>query len=398
MENIIKCGQNDQEYRNLIDSFVSRFEQCFGNGKTQLVKDRFKENLKGIKVHKDVPSFQMFPIRNYLSGVYNVGTRILEYAEKGDEDTIFHEMFHALSRKQCLKRSNFSQTIAYALTNFNIRNNLLSTREFEEGMTEYLTTCLFGIEYKSMPSAYDREHQIISKLSKIYGDELILEYYLGENSELVNRINNEISGGFDRILRLCKDTSQNFESLKPFEPVAYCHKKNIIEYDNILFETFAAKKMIEPRNISDLKHNIKLIFYFYQEDLCRNCLDIKNAEKYELNGLDIIWAKEAFQRFDQVLRNECHKLNLDSEEMYYSIIIDEIESIDDEFTKNSVIKYLKLWSEDLAQFYENKKGLKPENPVEKESNGIEYLKQLKQDITEDYTKVVSDEKNIYRHK
>ena len=191
-------SQNSKVYQNLINKFMDKFELYFSNSdvKRDDIKRLFLENLKSIKLHENEVSFKKI-IVGRLSGVYNRLTKELEYTEN-DESTIYHEMFHALSRKAVLKREKYLNFFASTI----LGQKQLSVREFEEGMTEYLNSCICGEVAKHVRFSYSQVTTIVNKLAKIYGDEIILEYYLGFNTNLIDEMNKDQLNNFKNVVQL----------------------------------------------------------------------------------------------------------------------------------------------------------------------------------------------------
>ena len=66
-------------------------------------------------------------------------------------------------------------------------------------MTEYLTGCITSETYKNASNTLEVEKNLINKLSKIYEDKLILDYYLGYNKKLIELINKDNPNNFKTI-------------------------------------------------------------------------------------------------------------------------------------------------------------------------------------------------------
>lgn len=179
----------------------------------------FLKNLKTIKKHDEEVSFKI-PIYGSVSGVYKRVGKKLEYT-KYDYNTVFHEIFHALSLDGLKRRETLLRVMAIIY----LVQKQLSVREFEEGMTQYLTGCIVGEYEKNYRFNYPQETTIVNSLAKIYGDELILKYYLGLDNSLVQILNSDIQNGFKKVIRLCQKASTNEEIPMPFEPTKYYKKK-----------------------------------------------------------------------------------------------------------------------------------------------------------------------------
>lgn len=236
----IKIYNKDSEtYQKLIKKFLDKFELYFNESNVKIddIRNLFYQNLKSIKRHDGVVSFKI-PLLGHLGGVYNRATKKLEYTEH-DEATIIHEMFHALSTKATNERYSFIKFFAVIY----LGQKQLSVSEFEEGMTEYLTTCLMGEEYKHVRFNYSQETTIVNKLAKIYGDEIILEYYLGFNNNLIDSINKDFPNGFKKVVQLCQKASTNGEVPISFEPTKY-YKKMINLYMMIYYLICFQRKIL----------------------------------------------------------------------------------------------------------------------------------------------------------
>ena len=271
-------NQNSKIYQNLINKFMDKFELYFSNSdvKRNDIKRLFLENLKSIKLHENEVSFKKI-IVGRLSGVYNRLTKELEYTEN-DESTIYHEMFHALSRKAVLKREKYLNFFASTI----LGQKQLSVREFEEGMTEYLNSCICGEVAKNVRFSYSQVTTIVNKLAKIYGDEIILEYYLGFNTNLIDEMNKDQSNSFKNVVQLCQKVDSNGEQPVAFEASKYYKKNGDVVFDDLLFNLFSKKKLKKVTSIEDFKYNVKQLFYFYESDLYKICFDIDDSmEKTE---------------------------------------------------------------------------------------------------------------------
>ena len=325
------------------------------------IKKLFSENLKAVKKHDEVTSFKK-PLIGRLSGVYNRLTKVLEYTEY-DDATVFHEMFHALSCSAVLKRESILKFMAVIY----LGQKQLSVREFEEGMTEYLTSCIVGEDAKHVRFNFPQETTIINKLAKIYGDEIILEYYLGFNNNLVDVMNNDIPNGFRDVVRLCQRASTNGEIPVPFESTKVYKKNGEEVYDNLMFDLFSKKKLVEVTSIEDFKHNVKELFSFYESDLYKICYDIVDAEEriHELgdnpdesiirhNPHIIETTARLMGNFNNILMCQWKKLNIENDELFNNIILDEIEKFNS-FASPIILDYLDYWNGQIATVYQNRK-------------------------------------------
>ena len=169
------------------------------------------------------------------------------------ESTIYHEMFHALSRKAVLKREKYLNFFASTI----LGQKQLSVREFEEGMTEYLNSCICGEVAKNVRFSYSQVTTIVNKLAKIYGDEIILEYYLGFNTNLIDEMNKDQPNNFKNVVQLCQKVDSNGEQPVAFEASKYYKKNGDVVFDDLLFNLFSKKKLKKVTSIEDFKYNVK---------------------------------------------------------------------------------------------------------------------------------------------
>ena len=262
-------NQNSAEYQNLINKFLERFELCFSNTNIKIsdIRKMFLQNLKCVKKHEGVEWIRK-PIIGRIAGVYDCWSKTLEYVD-GCDSTEFHELFHALSRSIIMKRQPFLKfllAIFFGQKQFDIR-------PFNEGMTNYLAIRMAG-----EGTAYIQETTIINKLAKIYGDKIILEYYLGFNEYLVDALNNDIPDGFRKVVSLCRKASTNKLHPIPFEATKYYKRNGEIVQDDLMFKLFSKRKLVEVETIEDFKHNVRALFDFYKSDLHKICADIAKSK------------------------------------------------------------------------------------------------------------------------
>ena len=89
---------------------------------------------------------------------------------------------------------------------------------------------------------------------------------------------------------------------------------------------FSKKNLVEVNTIEDFKYNLKQLFYFYESDLYKLCHEISNNEEELQNSNDesianwnnynIQQMAKLFKNFDNILRQQWKKLNIDNEELY----------------------------------------------------------------------------------
>lgn len=365
-----KYNQSTIEYQKLLNLFMSKFDNYFGEGSTQKydIEALFLENLKAIKKYPGI-SFKKFPY-GFLSGLYISATKTLEYTEE-DEATIIHELFHALTHKAFKKRESFFKFI------LSLCNKKFDVRAFEEGMTEYFACCLMGEHYKNYRFSYAQETNIIYKLAKIYGDIVVLEYFLGLNDNLSRLINNTEESSFSRILLLTSYVGTNEEVLNAFEFPCY-YKENKKVSDDLLFRLFSKKILRKVETVDDFAFNMKSLFSYYESDIYKVVVDISSEEEREekdTNKNHVAMYQNAitnhaqnFRVFYQILRTEWNKLGINDDEMFNNLVLRQIEELD-EYTSSLILDYLEYWSEDLRIAYQKKT-----NPVlvAKESN-VNYV-------------------------
>lgn len=379
--------QNSQEYNNIINNFIRKFEIYFkGIISKEDIKNMFLNNLKKIKFINGVESFKQFPFFGYVSGVYFL-SKTLKIAKKDDiydESVVFHELFHALSRKARMKRVTLKRTFLSMFTG----KKYISMRDLEEGMTEYLASCMLGEEYKNIFFIYAQQTAIIYKLAKIYGDNLILEYYLGINNKLVEELNRDYPNGFKKIIKLCGLVGANSQIPLPFETIRYYKNKKLIS-DDFLFNLFKSKKIIEVKTLFDFKNNIKQIISFYEADLYNVCYTILNQKKnlkeaqYKKdNDMEIIYqgiikqyASSIIKLFD-ILKIEWQKLNIVDDKLFYDLVFDEIKHLNEKFS---------IVVDDFYQYINNntkRKVIKTNDRKKLKEELIELKKYLKYDINQ----------------
>lgn len=365
--------QNSVEYQNLIQNFINRFNNYFGSNTAEQknIRSLFNQNLKTLKKHEGT-SFKKF-LLGYLSGIY-LATKTLEYTEE-EKETIIHELFHALSHKAFRKRESI---LKFLLSIYGAKE--LSIREFEEGMTEYLANCLMGEEYKYYRFAYAHETDIVYKLARIYGDVLVLDYYLGINNNLIAMVNKTSKNAFQSIVKLCCKVSTNEEVIKPFDHPCY-YKKGKKIYDDLLYKLFAKEKLKEVKTIDDFKYNMNNLFYFYESDLYTIALDISNNEaKLEEQESpkqkafyenDIRESAKLYSIFYQIIKKEWHKLGINNDELFNQLLLSQIES-SNEFSSSVILDYLEYWHHDLYQAYQEKSNSQPQNNLNHSYNNKYY--------------------------
>lgn len=357
-------NQNSKVYQNLINKFMDKFELYFSNSdvKRDDIKRLFLENLKSIKLHENEVSFKKI-IVGRLSGVYNRLTKELEYTEN-DESTIYHEMFHALSRKAVLKREKYLNFFASTI----LGQKQLSVREFEEGMTEYLNSCICGEVAKNVRFSYSQVTTIVNKLAKIYGDEIILEYYLGFNTNLIDEMNKDQPNSFKNVVQLCQKVDSNGEQPVAFEASKYYKKNGDVVFDDLLFNLFSKKKLKKVTSIEDFKYNVKQLFSFYESDLYKICFDIDNAEQ-EIQKLNdsanadqntigfyqyaIESNAKLLANFNNILMTQWEKLNLKDTKLFYNLVLDEILQFN-AYASPIILDYLDYWDKQIELVYQER--------------------------------------------
>lgn len=394
-------NQKSKEYQDLIELFLNKFESYFSNSdiKKDDIKKLFLKNLKTIKRHDEVVSFKI-PIYGRVSGVYKRVSKKLEYTEY-DDNVVFHEMFHALSLDGLKRRESIFRVLAIIY----LGQKQLSVREFEEGMTEYLTGCIAGEYIKHYRFTFPQETTIVNRLAKIYGDELILNYYLGLDNSLVQILNTDVKDGFKKVMQLCQKASTNEETPMPFEPTKYYKKNGEVVCDNFLFELFSKKKLLEVKALDDFKHNLKELFNFYESDLYKICceideceeeLDSANADSDSARFYQHLLEENAtsFKKFNNILKEQWRKLNIDDEELYYDLVLNEIKNFN-EFATPIILDYLSYWDNGLDEYYKKQQNretalenVETESIYNNQNNTVsenkKQLQEFKESILEGY--------------
>ena len=293
MSKYITYNQNTKEYNDMINSFLDKFIKTFPNyQKKEELKTILMKNLKKIKKLKKGMSIKM-PILGYVNGLYHRWFKTMIYTEN-EQETIEHELFHALSAKATSKRTSLSKIIAIIY----LGQKQLDERNFEEGMTEYLTGCITSEIYKNASNTLEVEKNLINKLSKIYGDKLILDYYLGHNKKLIELINRDNPNNFKMINMILNNIEDTV--FDEFSGIKYQDKKGTEQESSLIYELFSKEKLIPIQTIDDFKHNLHELFNFYEVDLYRLCYNINDLENRIENNKD--------QNMQGFLQNElnCH--------------------------------------------------------------------------------------------
>lgn len=352
-------NQKSEQYQNLIEIFLNKFESYFSDSdvKKEDIRKLFLKNLKTIKKHDEEYSFKI-PIYGRVSGVYRRISKKLEYTEY-DDNVVFHEMFHALSLDGLKRRESILRVFAIIY----LGQKQLSVREFEEGMTEYLTGCIAGEDIKHYRFTFPQETTIVNRLAKIYSDEVILTYYLGFDNSLVQLLNLDMQDGFKKVIQLCQKASTNQEIPFPFEPTKYYIKNGEVVYDDFMFELFSKKKLLEVKTLDDFKNNLKELFSFYESDLYKLCYEIDECETNLENGnVDSDSSRiyqhtleekaTSFKKFNNILKEQWKKLNIDNETLYCDLVLNEIKNFND-FATPVILDYLRYWDDSLDEYYKN---------------------------------------------
>jgi len=354
--------RNSPGYEKIINSFLDQIAVTFpGYYQREELKNLLYQNLKQIKKLKNGTSVKL-PIIGYINGTYHRLLRTMIYTENEDE-TIGHELFHALSAKATAKRETIFKIIAIVY----LGQKQLSTRELEEGITEYLTGCITDEAYKNVGFAYQTEKNVVDKLAKIYGNRVILDYYLGFNNNLIELINRDSPKKFKRLNQMLQKAATTGDIPNNFEGIKYPGKRNEMLEDSLIFELFSKEKLKTVNTVDDFVHNLHELFNFYESDLYRLCYSIneeesaiqqltENGDKDNLLMLhqsNLNKKLQEFQKFDTIIRLEWQKLGIDDETLYNNLLLDEIEKFND-FATPIIIDYLDYWSNDLAATYDKR--------------------------------------------
>lgn len=396
--------RNSKEYENIINEFLEDIETAFpGYYQKETLRKMLYQNLKSIKKLKDGPSIKL-PVIGYVNGLYHRIMKKLFYTENSDE-TIKHELFHALSNKSALKRENIFKIIAIVF----LGQKQLSQREFEEGITEYLTGSITDKVYKYNGLEYQIEKTVVNKLAYIYGDKVILDYYLGINNNLIKLINKNNPNNFKNLNKTLRKSASTGYLPDNFEGIKYPNKQNEFTEDNLIYSLFEKEKLRKVETIDDFKHNLHELFGFYESDLYRVCYAIVQeenviAEKEEDNDKlmfskhNLNKALKEFQKFYNIIMKEFQKLGIDNKNLLNDLILEEINLLD-EYLKPIIIDYLEHWDISLSRHNENKNA---ESPTKKENSNKKELEELKKELIEtanhNQTLELPQNNNIPRHK
>ena len=132
---------------------------------------------------------------------------------------------------------------------------------------------------------YPHQTKIIDKISKIYGKEKLLSYYLYNDKTLENEMSKTELDSFKKCILLCQEVSNNElvvnESL--FEDTAIYDKNNNKQQNDLLSRLFRKEKLKEVNNIDDFKYNLSQLFDYYESDIFTVAYEIKS----DLNRLTI---------------------------------------------------------------------------------------------------------------
>jgi len=356
MSKYITYNQNTKEYNDMINSFLDKFIKTFPNyQKKEELKTILMKNLKKIKKLKKGMSIKM-PILGYVNGLYHRWFKTMIYTEN-EEETIEHELFHALSSKATSKRISLSKIIAIIY----LGQKQLDERNFEEGMTEYLTGCITSKEYQNASLNLEVEKNLVNKLAKIYGDELILDYYLGYNKKLIELINRDNPNNFKMINMILNNIEDTV--FDEFSGIKYQDKKGTEQESSLIYELFSKEKLIPIQTIDDFKHNLHELFNFYEVDLYRLCYNINDLENRIENNKDqnmqgflqneLNCHLEKFKKFNSIIRKEWNKLAINNETKYNELLLLEIENFN-KFATPIIIDYLEDINDDIKDIYQNR--------------------------------------------
>lgn len=385
MSKYLTYKRNSHEYESIINSFLDKIEATFdGYYQRDELRNLLYQNLKKIKKIKNVTSIKL-PIIGYINGTYHRILRTMIYTDNEDE-TIEHELFHALSAKATAKRESLFKILAIVY----LGQKQLSTRELEEGITEYLTGCITGEAYKNIGFVYQTEKNVVNKLAAIYGNRVILDYYLGLNNNLIELINYDNPQNFKKLNRMLQKAATTSNIPDNFEGTKYPGKKNETFEDNLIFELFSKEKLRKINTVDDFKHNLHELFKFYESDLYRVCYSINEEEimiqqSVENGNKDNLmqWYQsnlnkklQEFAKFDNIIRKEWQKLGINDEILYSNLLLDCIETFN-EFATPIIIDYIEYWSRDLATIYNERNTSIAQHKVSSSQNTSSELEQLK---------------------
>lgn len=372
-------------YNQKIRDYVEKFKRAFPNyhGNLEIEKE-LRKNLNKFIEHTEEYSIRQFPF-GFCKGVYNRLTRSIKYASKTtpyeEKHTIRHEMTHALTRKITNKRVTMRNVLLSEI----FGRLEIGNRSLEEGMTEYVTCVIDGDgleKYFNSSPGVDTQLTIVNKLAKIYGQELVLDYYLGENKNLITAINKTGKNNFKKVRYLSNQLEREGTALEAFKPIR-CEegkKKKYMEED-LLFRLFKENKMVPTRTIDDFKYNLKQLFDFYESDLYTLVDEIgyyeqtpPSEDKKSLYEYNLQMSIKKFKIFDNILKEEWKKLNRNDENQYKMLVSEEINKQDEEI-KEVIQKYTNYEEEDVLP----KKGIGEEQRRERSySTGKSQLHQPRQ--------------------
>lgn len=373
MGRFYKYKRNYKEYDEILNSFLDEFEETFGKiYERNELYDELRKNIKVIKkLRGNKPSIKI-PFKGYARGCYNPISKKLLIVDEKDKTTN-HEIFHALARDIWLKRRKFFDSF------FKTKDD----EGLEEGITEHLATEMSDdIVVRNCPLEYKLETSTFKYLSRIYGNKMILDYYLGKNNGLIEKINRHNKNNFDNIKYVLRRMHFNFRGEKlcnfknnPFENIYYDDNGNKKEF-KILFDLFCKEKLIKVNTIDDFVHNDKEIFNYYKSDIIESCYRFKEwttkDEKHEKYLKDKF--NDEFEKLDMVLRREWNKLGTDDEVLYNRLIIEQIESLHDSKTPKLVPLII-----DNTNFYKRYKKSLDNSGSEDEDVYLIFLQSLNND-------------------
>lgn len=370
--------RGSEEYEKFLNEFIDNFESTFPyRFSRDFLRSELRHNIRSLHKQKDEDMAIKLPFHGFLEGFYARGVNQLRYVDH-DKGTKIHETLHALTARAFGKREKFKKFILGVF--FKKRKH--NVRALEEGMTEFFAACMQGEHHKKYRFGYYHETEFVYRLAKIYGEDIILDYYLGKNNDLVQATNKDVDGGFDRIVELCAAAGEEDIIAVPFEPTFYHEKKRECK-DNLLFDLYRKKHMVEAKTIEDFKINLDGFFDFYDQDMYRICIDVLDREETpdknpEYQDAVIRNLMKQFKKFNEILDEEWSKLGIDDMTYFYSLLSDKIKSLEEPVC-DIMLDYADAWNPDFARYLESRSKTKESSIEEKKRILLEAKKTLSED-------------------
>jgi len=269
--------KDDSAYNDIINDFCNNFYNTFEHIDKNIIEQRIKNNLKKIYIGE---------IKGFIGGIYFPIKKAIFIKKINSKKSLFHELLHVISNSKN-SFSNLSFKYKYLLKNQNITN-------MDEGITNYILYLIFiknGYINKGISNfinSYPGKTEIIFKLAQIFGNEIIINSYLGINQKFIDCINkydnttfNKLLIGYNEILGYSPQDDNCF----------YSNPK--ININQIINELFNKEKIKPINSIEDFKSNTIARLLYNMNSIFNNYYFIykneKNITNYEMNiNFDII--------------------------------------------------------------------------------------------------------------